>query len=305
MNFEEIQMTKIAWYYYMEEMTQQQIADVLGISRLRVIKLLEKARAQGIIQFKIRNNALGRLKTETDLAKKYSLKDVFTAPSVTGRPQDMDRAAENLAAAAAAYIADRITKGDFINFGYGNTVSKVINRLAMTSEYPFSCVSLTGGVNYYLPNTTSSTFNAKLYLIPMPLVASTGEMAEAMRNEKSVRDITNMISHSLLTVVGVGSMDESATVIKEGILAKNDFLIMKMNGAVGDILSHFIDKDGKIIPSPIEERLISAPLSALNKLRNVIGVAGGEEKIEAIRAALSGGYIDILITDEDTAAGLL
>ena len=78
-----------------------------------------------------------------------------------------------------------------------------------------------------------------------------------------------------------------------------------MKGAVGDMLCHFIDRDGRLVPSDIEDRLISTSLETLRSLDNVIGVAAGENKAEAILAALRGGYLDILITDETTAAGIL
>ena len=80
---------------------------------------------------------------------------------------------------------------------------------------------------------------------------------------------------------------------------------LKMNNAVGDVLCHFLDRDGQLIPSPIEDRLISTPLARLREMPNVVGLAAGADKIEAIRAVLRGGYLDILITDEPTAALLL
>ncbi|MEG0853646.1 MAG: sugar-binding domain-containing protein, partial [Angelakisella sp.] len=162
-----------------------------------------------------------------------------------------------------------------------------------------------GGVNCYLPNTMSNVFNAKLYLMPAPLLASTKALAEAMRQESSLTEISRMATLSKITVVGIGSMSENATIIKSGILSKNDLLYMQMQGAVGDVLSHFIDKDGNAVNADIEERLISAPLQDLKKLENVIGVAAGTHKTGAIKAVLNGKYIDVLITDENTALQLL
>jgi len=78
-----------------------------------------------------------------------------------------------------------------------------------------------------------------------------------------------------------------------------------MKGAVGDVLSHFIDKDGNLIENEYESRLISTSLSTIKELDNVVGVAAGENKIPAIRAVLKGSYLDVLITDEDTAQSLL
>jgi DNA-binding transcriptional regulator LsrR (DeoR family) len=125
-----------------------------------------------------------------------------------------------------------------------------------------------------------------------------------MRDEASVKEISRMIGLSALTVVGIGGMGPSATILKEGILNKGDFTLLQMQGVVGDVLSHFIDREGAMVKTKIEDRLISTPLHTLKKLGNVIGVAAGPEKTEAIRAALIGGYLNVLVTDETTASSL-
>lgn len=301
MDYEESQMTKIAWYYYFENMTQQHVADTLGISRMRVIKLLEKARQTGIIQFHLRKDGESRMKLERGLMDRYGLKDAFIVPSSLSKTQVNAAIAE----AASMYISERLTQNSFINMGYGDTPSRVLNNLATMAERPITCVSLTGGVSYYLPDTRSNVFNAKLHLIPTPLLASSKEMADAMRHEASVSEISRMISLAQLTVVGIGAMHESATIFKSGILNHNDFLYLQMQGAVGDLLSHFIDRDGNLIETPLESRLISTSLNKLKALQNVIGVAAGDVKVNAIRAALKGGYLDVLISDDSTAEKLL
>ncbi|HNW86506.1 MAG TPA: sugar-binding transcriptional regulator [Candidatus Limiplasma sp.] len=301
MDYEESLMIKIAWYYYFENMTQQSVADTLGISRMRVIKLLEKARQTGIIQFRLRKDGETRMKLERGLMETYGLKDAFIVPSSLNKSQ----VNAGIAEAASMYIAERLSENSFINIGYGDTPNRVLNNLATMAEHPITCVSLTGGVSYYLPDTRSNVFNAKLHLIPTPLLASSKEMATAMRQESSVTEISRMISLAQLTVVGIGSMHESATIFKSGILNRNDFLYLQMQGAVGDLLSHFINSDGKLIETPLEERLISTPLTKLKALKNVIGVAAGDVKVNAIRAALRGGYLDVLISDDNTASQLL
>ena len=100
-------------------------------------------------------------------------------------------------------------------------------------------------------------------------------------------------------------MDSSATILKNGILSANDFAYLSMQGAVGDILTHFVDKHGTPIQSMLEDRLISTSLFQLKALNNVIGIAGGIHKLDIIKAALVGGYLDVLITDEETAAKLV
>lgn len=301
MDYEESLVVKTAWYYYLENMTQQSISEKLGISRMRVIKLLEKARQNGIIQFKIRQDSAQRMHVERQLIEKWGLKDAFVAPS---SPSDTDRN-QNIAVAAAMYINDRLTENSFINMGYGDTSSRILNYLATNAEHPISVVSLTGGVNYYLPNTQPNVFNAKLYLIPSPLLVSSHEMVNAMQQEPSIQEISRMVRLASMTVIGIGGMNDEATILKSGILNKNDFLYLSMQGAVGDVLSHFIDANGNQVHTNVEERLMSTPLQTLRELDNVIGVAAGPAKVTAIRAALRGKYFDVLITDEDTAMQLI
>lgn len=300
MNYEDALIVKTAWYYYIENMTQQRISEKLGISRMRVIKLLEKARQTGIIQFKISQEKSQRLQVEQQLTQKWNLKDAFVAPT----PPHDSNLNETIAQAAAMYISDRLSENAFINMGYGDTPSRVLNHLATMTELPISIVSMTGGVSYYLPNTQSSIFNAKLYLYPSPLLVSSKEMCDSMLKEPVINEIARMVRLAYMTVVGIGAMNDEATIINNGILNKNDFLYLSMQGAVGDILTHFIDKEGNAISSYIDERLVSTSLSTLKELNNVIGVSGGAHKVEAIRAALKGHYLDVLITDEETAIAL-
>jgi DNA-binding transcriptional regulator LsrR (DeoR family) len=301
LDYDEWLVVKTAWYYYLENMTQQNISELLGISRMRVIKLLEKARKTGIVHFKMRGDGTSRMLIEKQLAVKFNLKDTLVVPT----NPDSEGSNETLAKAAAMYISDRLTENSFINMGYGDTTSKVLMNLATMSEHPISCVSLTGGVNYYLPYNESNLYNVKLYLIPAPLLASSKEIAEAMQQEASVIELSRMEQLSSFTVIGIGGMTEDATIIKSSILSKNDLLYLQMQGAVGDLLCHFIDKDGNLVSDDIENRLISTSLETLKQLKNVMGVAAGSRKLEAIRAVLKGHYLDILITDEDTALQLL
>lgn len=302
MTFEESLMAKAAWYYYFENMTQQAIADQLSISRMRVIKLLDAARQTGLIQFRLRSDAVGMIDQSRQLMQKYSLKDVFLVPEVE---QGEAHPNESVAHAGAMYIADRIGENACINVGYGDTLARTLRHLSAMAQSPVNCISLTGGVSNYLPSAHSGLFNAQFHLIPAPLFASSPEMATAIREESSVSEVIRMSEFSAFTLVGIGPLTESATVFRNGVLTSADMLYLKMHSAVGDVLCHFIDSDGQLIPSPIEDRLISTPLDRLKQMNNVVGLAAGAEKADAIRSVLRGGYLDILITDEATAALLL
>ncbi|MFR5354721.1 MAG: sugar-binding transcriptional regulator [Clostridia bacterium] len=300
-SYEDKLLTKVAWYYYIEGYTQQEIGEYLSIPRLRVNRLLDKARKAGIIQFSVREGDSKRMIVERELITQFGLKDAFVVPSPINE-QDIN---ESVAQAAAMYIHERLDKSGYINMGYGDTSSRILNHLANICEFPVNVVSLTGGVNYYLPNTRSSIFNAKLYLTPAPLLMASEDIVKAMEQEPSVKQIRHMATLAQMSIVGIGGVDSNATLLTNGTLNHSDVLLLSMQGAVGDMLCHFIDKDGNVIQSSLERRLMSTSLEQLKEMNNSIGVAGGNTKAEAILAALKGKYLDVLITDETTASNVL
>ena len=300
-SYEDKLLTKVAWYYYIEGYTQQEIGEYLSIPRLRVNRLLDKARKAGIIQFSVREGDSKRMIVERELITQFGLKDAFVVPSPLNE-QDIN---ESVAQAAAMYIHERLEKTGYINMGYGDTSSRILNHLANICEFPVNVVSLTGGVNYYLPNTRSSIFNAKLYLTPAPLLMASEDIVKAMEQEPSVKQIRHMATLAQMSIVGIGGVDSNATILTNGTLNHSDVLLLSMQGAVGDMLCHFIDKDGNVIQSSLERRLMSTPLEQLKEMNNSIGVAGSSTKSEAILAALKGNYLDVLITDEATATNVL
>ena len=232
---------------------------------------------------------------------RFGLHDAFVIPGASTLPSPN----ESIAQAASMYILRRAEPDTFINMGYGDTTSRILNHLATGAQAPLNLVSLSGGVNYYLPDIHLGGYNARLHLVPAPLLVSSKSVREALLQEPDLVEISRMIPLSSMTVVGIGAMDDDATILTNGILTKNDFTLLKMRGAVGDLLSHFMDRNGRLIDVDLEDRLLSLSLEKLRGLDNVIGVAGGPGKTDAILAALRGRYLDTLITDEDTALRLL
>lgn len=293
--------TKAAWYYYMEDNTQAQIAEVMGVSRAKVIRLLEEARAQGIVQFSFRKNDSQRVSAEQLLIDRFGLKDAFVVPT----PLDGSAINQSIAQGAAHYVSDHLREDGYLNIGYGDTVSRMLGFLAKNREESLNVVSLTGGVSYYLPSVGTTAYSMHLFLTPSPLVVSSRQVRDALLDEKSLQDVSTMTEYADMSVVGIGAAVEGATVLRNGILNEGELTVLKMQGAVGDVLNHFMDKDGNLIQTEIEDRVISTDLDKLRQLKNVVGVAGGKDKVSAIKAVLNGGYLNVLITDSDTAAELL
>lgn len=293
--------TKAAWYYYMENYTQHQIAEAMGLSRAKVIRLLEDAKTDGIIQFNFRKDDSTRVSLEKNLIAAYGLNDAFVVPT----PLNEATLTHTISRAAALYVSDHLRPGGYLNIGYGDTVSSMLGYLAKEHEDPINVVSMTGGVSYYLPSVSSTAYAMHLFLIPSPLIVSSSEVRDALLGEKSIQEIYAMTEHADMSVVGIGAAVEGATVLRNGIIRESELAILKMQGSVGDVLNHFYDSEGNPITTEIENRTISTDIEKLRTMKNVVGVAGGPEKVAAIKAVLRGGYLNVLVTDSKTAEELL
>ena len=215
--------TKAAWYYYMEDNTQAQIAEVMGISRAKVIRLLEEARAQGIVQFSFRKNDSQRVSAEQLLIDRFGLKDAFVVPT----PLDSSTINQSIAQSAAHYVSDHLREDGYLNIGYGDTVSRMLGFLAKNREESLNVVSLTGGVSYYLPTVGTTAYSMRLFLTPSPLVVSSRQVRDALLDEKSLQDVSTMTEYADMSVVGIGAAVEGATVLRNGILNEASLLYLR------------------------------------------------------------------------------
>ncbi|HDR8063457.1 sugar-binding transcriptional regulator [Bacillus thuringiensis] len=301
LNFEENLLTKVAWYYYKDQLTQQEIASLLHISRNKVVRLLDKARSEGIVTFHVKGTGLHCLSIERDLMKKFHLKDAFIIPT------PINNYATSLGKAAAQYLETHLQQGDLLGIGWGETISKMLENIHFESSINISFVTLTGGVNHYLPRKQNYLhyMQGDLHIIPTPFLASSTEMAQSILSEPSVKDMLHVASLAHTAVVGIGGLSQDATIVKEEKLTLREMTYIRSQNGAGDILGQFYNTNGDLLELSHHNRLIGTPLTILRSMKHVIGVAGGTQKIDAIYGALKGKFIHTLITDEETALSLL
>ncbi|MBM7619205.1 DNA-binding transcriptional regulator LsrR (DeoR family) [Bacillus tianshenii] len=303
--FTENLLIKVAWYYYKDNMTQNEIAELLEVSRTKVVRLLERARMEGVVQFNIRGMGTNCLGMEKEFKEAFSLPNAFIIPT----PPDIRDLSDSLSRAAAQYIQHKLQPDDLIGLGWGKAVSRTIDYLALDPNLNVCVVTLTGGVNYYLHNRSSSDRGMEKFhhisIIPAPFLASSEEMAESFLSEPSIKDILELGTLSKYILVGIGGVSPDATIIQEEKMTLNELTFIKQRHAVGDILGQFFDRDGNVIPLPHHKRLIGLDINRLKEMNNVLAVAGGDKKLDAIYGALKGGYIHTLVTDETTARALM
>lgn len=302
---EEESTSRVAWYYYHDGLTQNEIGSRLGISRVKVSRLLEKGRASGLIQVKINSKYSGCFALEAQLVKAFNLQEAIVIPELPST--DIN---DRLGQAAAQYLMNHLHRNDLLAIGWGDTVRKALYRLKFVFEQnEVSVVSLTGGVASYVNGMglshTGSRNGRNIHLIPAPILASTEAVAEALRDEPQIHSILTMAKTSNCALVGIGALTENATLVTSDYVSGSELLLYRRQGAVGDILGQFYDEHGKLLNLSIHNRIIGFPITDLAEIKCVIGVAGGPHKREAICGALAGNYINNLITDQETAQSIL
>ena len=298
---EEELLGRAAWYYYHDGLTQNEIGERLGISRVKVSRILERGRRLGLIEVRVNSPEEGCFALETALGKTFGLCDVRVIPELPGT-DPIDRISQ----CAAQFLMSRLHEADLLAVGWGEMVVRVLQRLTRKmSILDASVVSLTGGVSAYMEGIGNGAATATVHLTPAPLVVSTQEIRDILSKEKSVQDILSMAITANFALVGIGASNKNASLVRSGYVTQSEMELYRRQGAVGDILGNFFDIDGNVIDMPLHDRIIGTNLAALKDIPHVIGAAVGETKIEAILGAIRGKHINTLLTDEPTAAELI
>lgn len=303
------QLTRAAWYYYVEEMTQDDIARHLGVSRASAGRLLDRARKAGIVSFTIDSDYLESFETARRLRDAYGLHHVVVLPQPRDPNPSQAETNRRLGQGGAQYLQNHLDDGTVLGLGWGDTVHQAMSALAHDALDGVSIVTLTGGVGAYV-NTLSLTtgdfgVERDSVVLPTPLVASSESLADALREEAVVQrglEAARKVDHALLSV---GALLGHPTLAQMGYVDQDELDALRAAGAVGDILGVFFDLDGHVIDAPIHRRRIGISLDDLAQIPNVVGVAGGMAKLPAIQGALKGRYLSTLVTTEDVALALL
>ena len=300
-DYEEEVLARVAWYYYHDGLTQNEIGDRLNLNRIKVSRLLEQGRRTGVINVKINSRYQGCLLLEDQLRERYGLADACVVPALPGGSES-----ERLGQAAAQFLMQRLRPGDLLAAGWGATVSNAIQRLGhVANERNIGLVSMTGGVGTYVDGMRAAHWGSDVHLVPAPLVVKDPAVATALSTEPAVTNLLDMALDASYQLVGIGELSQTSTVVRSGYISPSEIEPLRRKGAVGDILCRFFDQDGRVLNLPFHDRVIGVQLEALARSQKVVAAAGGHGKVRAIRAALLGRIASILITDEDTARSLL
>lgn len=295
------QIARAAWHYYNDGLTQNQIADMLGVSRIKVSRLLEKGRKSGLIELRINSPYGGCLTQQKELIDAFGLADARVVPSAEGLP-----VAPRIGRAAASLLIQKLAANDLLAIGWGEATTTTLRYMGpVFPQTSMSIVSLTGGVSAYIGTTGIYGPQNNAHLIPTPLRVSSPELAEMLRVEPYVRNVLEMAATARFGLIGVGAVTSVATLVRYGYCSTSEIELFRRRGAVGDVLGYFYDADGQILDLDLHRHVVAVRPEELRKIPNVAAAAAGPHKIDAILGLLRGKLANILVTDEATATGLL
>lgn len=294
--------------YYQLEYGQQQIAKELNISRPTVSRLLKHAKDNGFVTITITDPFNETVVLANKLKEKFGLKEVRIAQTPS---ENYDLIIDQISTEAATFLDEVIVDGDTIGIGWGTTIYEVAKKLSHNQLKNVQVVQLKGSITHSKVNTyaheTLSLFADSYHTtgtaLPLPVIFDNSEVKHVVEQDRHIQHIMTLQEEANVAIYTVGTTREEALLFQLGYLtdAQRENLQEK---AVGDICSRFYDQEGKIASEEINDRTIGIELSELHKKELSILVAGGEHKLDAIKGALRGNYVNTLITDYWTAEKL-
>ena len=301
------QKVRAAWMYYIAGQNQSEIASQLGTSRPVVQRLNAAAKEEGIVSISLHHPVANCLDYAQLLQEKYRLIECNVVPAFN-EESTLDSVSFGCYQLMARYLQD--DKEKIIGLGSGLTLKKALQRIDFDSQNT-RCVALIsamdadGQCNYYddVPLLLTSKIKAKYYQWPAPRYAQTQEEYDMWCTSRLFRSVSAVARQADVIFVGIGPLGTQSPIFKDGFINQAQMDELTARGGIGEIMGRFIDAEGGVVDSEINRMITSYDIRQNQCPR--IAVACGEYKRPAILAALKGGWINGLVTDEHTARWLL
>lgn len=298
---------RVAWLYHERGLTQQDIADRLGISRSTISRVLTEAERDGIIRVVITQPLPEAARLAESLIERFDL-----SSAIVGANLDDEPPAHAAAAAMARRLENIASSGSVtIAAGWGRTIALSAEE---TRPIPTSGVIVVDAFGHTttdattaaveVTNVLSRKFDARVVHVPSPGFAASADVAESFMSSPPVALALEHARDADFVVVSVGITGASSLLIDEGFMTHESMDEVIEAGAVGEIFGRYFDADGESVAAD-GLHPIALTLEDLRKASHVIAVAGGAEKVRAIRGAIATGVLDELVVDETLAEALL
>ena len=307
-------MTKVARMYYEENMRQADIAKQLGLSQATISRLFKRARDEGIVRITINTPNGIYVNLEKELMIRYGLRDAIVVDCQNG--DDAELIQKDLGSAASYYVESAINNGEIIAISsWSATLLALVDSMhSIPRKKDVKVVQILGGVGNpsaeihaaRLTGRFANLVRGQAIYLPAPGVVGAKATRDVFLEDPFVQEAMSLYDQITMALVGIGSVSPSKLLAQSGnIFSDEELNMLRKKNAAGDILLRFFDADGSPVESSLNDRVVSMELEELKKVDRAIGIAGGSRKFAAIRGALRGGLINILITDSCTAEKLV
>lgn len=305
-------MTKTAHMYYMSHLKQTEIAEQLDISQATTSRLLKRAQEEQIIRINVSSPVGIYADLESLIESKYGIKEAIVVESLPDEKQIM----RDLASAAAYYLITTLKPNEVIGISSWSAtlLATVDAMMPISMSNGAQVIQILGGVGnstvesraVYLVNQLAMLIQGQAILLPVPAIVGALDTRQLYLQDPFVCETIDRFDSITLALVGIGSLEPSDLLASSGnVFTPQELETLRSLGAVGDVCLRYFDVDGIPVITPLNDRVIGIELEQLRKVKRSVGIAGGKQKITAIRGALRGGFINVLITDLFTARRLL
>ncbi|WP_332237132.1 sugar-binding transcriptional regulator [Sporolactobacillus sp. KGMB 08714] len=295
--------------YYKENLTQKDIAQKIGVSRPMVSRYLTRAVEEGLVEIIIHDELVHPYKNlERAVVNLYKIHDVVCVSNVNN-----DSSLKAFGVSAANYILKIIKDGQRIGVSSGTTLNAVSQAISSKKKFPNTTfIPLVGGMGNekldfhanHIVVQFAISLDSQYMLLHAPVMVDSKEAKAIFMAQHSINKVMEMAYDCDVAIVGIGGSPKHSTMVKS-YMGENYEKLTDNSDDVGDICYNFIDSRGLASKNPWNERVISLSVEGLKRIPLVIGVAFGEQKVEAIKAILHSHLINVLISDEKTCRLLL
>ena len=306
-------LAEVAEMYYVQDLSQAAIANKLFFSRSKVSRLLTEARETGLIEINIRHPFQRASELESILLEKYHLKQVIILKSGN---LSVGRMLKTLGRLGAKYLSDNLTDGDILGISWGTAVFEVAQALQPKNLTDFYVVQVIGSIGFGDPaidgpevaRNFAENFSGKYFTLNAPVIVKDKATRDALIKEQNIHKVIKKSIQADYILAGIASSYPGRSgLVRAGYLREDELnSINELTGAVGDICACLFNGDGEYKDIKFNDRVIGLSLDEIKSIpAEVIGIAGGQEKAEAILGALKGKLINTLITDDKAVEKIL
>ncbi len=306
-------MIGICDLYYNQKLTHLQIAERLHISRPTVSKLLSAAMKEKIVDITVKGLETAKYwELEQQVEKRYNLRDVFIVDAQTNQA-DVLHALGNV---ARTYLDSLIKDGDVVGVSMGKTLYHTVY-----SDYPSNVkkasdvlfVPLIGGMgdlrselhSNHLAEGLAKAYQGKFLSLYAPARISNTAIRNYLKKEPSVASVLQWHKQLDVAIVGIGYPNDQSSVKATGYYKDNEIQSLLERKVIGEICMQFYDIQGSTLAYKKDNNVVGIELNKLKKVPYSIGVAEGIDKVPAIKGAIRGGYVNVLVIDNQCAEMLL